>query len=221
MSADSLNGTLVMVSRDSESLFSYVVRYDSGFAPNPFHSYCTLATCKTTIRKHARINDWVVGTGSNDKAVCRGGYLVYAMRVTETLSTSEYWSDPRFECKKPRLDHNQVSLTGDNIYERIGESEWRQLDSHHSNADGGLNEDHLRRDTSVDRILISEDYLYYGGNGPKLPADFQSGGQSDLTCRGQNCRRINDAKVISCLVAWLRSACDWGEQGKPWDWIAK
>ena len=23
----------------SKSLFSYVVRYDSGFAPNPFHGY--------------------------------------------------------------------------------------------------------------------------------------------------------------------------------------
>ena len=35
---------------------SYVVRYDSGFAPNPFYEYCTLATCKPNIRKGADLS---------------------------------------------------------------------------------------------------------------------------------------------------------------------
>ncbi|HAT2715113.1 TPA: hypothetical protein I8303_003898, partial [Aeromonas hydrophila] len=76
---------------------SYVVRYDSGFAPNPFYEYCTLATCKPNIRKGADIGDWVVGSGSNDRSVRRGGYLVYAMQVTETMTFDEYGADPRFE----------------------------------------------------------------------------------------------------------------------------
>ena len=62
-------------------IHSYVVRYDSGFAPNPFYGYCTLATCKPNIRRSADIGDWVVGSGSNDRTVRRGGRLVYAMRV--------------------------------------------------------------------------------------------------------------------------------------------
>jgi len=82
-------------------IHSYVVRYDSGFAPNPFYSYCTLATCKPSIRKGANIGDWVVGSGSNDRSVRRGGYLVYAMRVTEAMAFDEYSRDPRFESKKP------------------------------------------------------------------------------------------------------------------------
>ena len=45
-------------------LYSYVVRYDIGFAPNPFHGWCTLATCKQDIRIKARVDDWTVGTGS-------------------------------------------------------------------------------------------------------------------------------------------------------------
>ena len=81
-------------------IHSYVVRYDSGFAPNPFYGYCTLATCKPSIRKGADIGDWVVGSGSNDRNIRRGGHLVHAMRITEILTFDEYGVDPRFESKK-------------------------------------------------------------------------------------------------------------------------
>ncbi len=60
-------------------IYSYVVRYDSGFAPNPFYGYCTLATCKPDIRRGAEVGDWVVGSGSNDRSIRRGGHLVYAI----------------------------------------------------------------------------------------------------------------------------------------------
>lgn len=43
------------------NVFIYVVDRDFGFAPNPFHGYCTLATCKPGIRKSAAMGDWVVG----------------------------------------------------------------------------------------------------------------------------------------------------------------
>lgn len=42
-------------------LYSYVVARDFGFAPNPFHGYCTLATCKPDIRATASVGDWVIG----------------------------------------------------------------------------------------------------------------------------------------------------------------
>lgn len=35
----------------ADVLFSYIVRWDHGFAPNPFHGICSLATCKPGIRK--------------------------------------------------------------------------------------------------------------------------------------------------------------------------
>ena len=95
---------------------SYVVRYDSGFAPNPFYEYCTLATCKPNIRKGADIGDWVVGSGSNDRSVRRGGYLVYAMQVTETMTFDEFGADPRFESKKPYRNGSRKQSCGDNIY---------------------------------------------------------------------------------------------------------
>lgn len=81
-------------------IYSYVVRYDSGFAPNPFYSYCTLATCKPSIRRSANVGDWVVGSGSNSRSVRRGGHLVYAMRVTDAMTFDQYSIDPRFESKE-------------------------------------------------------------------------------------------------------------------------
>ena len=76
-------------------IYSYVVRYDSGFAPNPFGKYCTLATCKPRIRKKAQIGDWVIGTGSVENV--GNNKLMYAMKVKEIKSFEQYWKDNRFE----------------------------------------------------------------------------------------------------------------------------
>ena len=85
-------------------LYSYVVATDCGFAPNPFYDFCTLATCKPDIRERATVGDWVIGTGSGAKEKQRNGYLVFAMRVTETMSFDEYWKDIRFCNKRPDTD---------------------------------------------------------------------------------------------------------------------
>jgi len=203
------------------SLFSYVVRYDSGFAPNPFHGCCTLATCKPEIRKQASVGDWVVGTGSADAKIRRGGHLVHAMKVTAVLSTRCYWHDPRFEAKKPNQYHSWVSASGDNIYEPLGPLQWRQLDSYHSQPDGTPNQHHVRRDTRVERVLVSEDYVYFGGQGPKVPEQFQRGANMGLVHAGPGYRRIHEDNVIDSFEGWVRSLGVTGYQGRPWDWLQR
>ena len=203
------------------SLFSYIVRYDSGFAPNPFHGYCTLATCKPQIRDRAQIDDWLVGTGSNAKSIRRGGYLVYAMRVTEILSTEEYWADLRFKDKKPNMYHNWIAASGDNIYELLDTGQWQQLGSYHSQTDGSPNHDHIERDTGVQRILISDDFVYFGGEGPKLPAQFLDGGEANLVRSIRNYQRVRDEATIDEFEDWIRSLAVHGYQGKPWDWVKR
>ncbi len=200
------------------SLFSYVVRYDSGFAPNPFHRCCTLATCKPGIRKQAAVGDWVVGTGSAGAKVRRSGYLVYAMKVTEVLSTRCYWHDPRFEAKKPNQYHSWVAASGDNIYEPLGPSRWRQLDSYHSQRDGSPHPRHVHKDTSVERVLVSEDYVYFGGEGPELPARFRAGGEMNLLRARRSYQRVREDNVIDSFEGWVRSLGVSGYQGRPWDW---
>ncbi len=207
--------------RHSRSLFSYVVRYDSGFAPNPFHGYCTLATCKPGVRKQARVGDWVVGTASGGAAVRRRGHLVYAMQVTEILTTAQYWSDPRFRCKRPDLCHNWVAASGDNIYAPTEHGGWQQLDSYHSEKDGRPNPNHVKRDTSVERVLVSDNYVYYGGEGPKLSKRFLSGEAMDLLRGPRNYQREREEEVIASFEEWLGSQGVRGYQGKPWDWVRR
>ncbi|MAZ10985.1 MULTISPECIES: hypothetical protein [unclassified Limnobacter] len=201
-------------------IHSYVVRYDSGFAPNPFYSYCTLATCKPPIRKSAEIGDWVVGSGSSGRGVRRGGFLVYAMRVTEILTFDEYGRDPRFESKKPYRNGSRKQSCGDNIYFRTGEGEaWQQRDSFHSRPDGSLNPDHVARDTGTNRVLISNDFVYFGGQGPKLPGELRDRRGRHICKAGIGLTTFDDARLLTDFVYWIRGLGVSGYQGAPFEWL--
>jgi Nucleotide modification associated domain 2 len=199
-------------------LHSYVVARDFGFAPNPFFGVCTLATCKPRIRSVAELGDWVVGTGSKKRK--REKYLVYAMRVTGTMTFSNYWNDPRFQVKKPNLRGSKKQAFGDNIYlwnskKRV----WCQANSHHSLTDGSPNESNVRADTGTDRMLISDDFVYWGGSGPKIPARFLDYGREHITlCVGRNHKNNFPEKFVEEFVAWIRSKGETGYVGEPLDW---
>jgi hypothetical protein len=138
-------------------LYSYIVKHDTGFSPNPFHGYCTLACCKPAIRRTAKKGDWVVGlTPKKD-----GNRIVYLMRVDESPKTyAEYWQDKRFIAKRPRDDDGVLAKCGDNIYEPQG-SGYRQLQSMHSN-EVLENLENKAHDLRGEFVLISETFAYYG-----------------------------------------------------------
>ena len=199
-------------------LHSYVVRYDSGFAPNPFYGFCTLATCKPDIRKFAQVGDWVVGTGSADKKVQLGGFLIYAMKVTEILNRLEYWEDQRFQRKQANLRGSKKHACGDNIYFWNEEEEcWSQLDSFHSQKDGTTNKNHLKRDTSVDRILVSDDFVYFGGSGPQIPLELRKCNGDDLCKSGRGRRVFEDSEIVQKSIAWIQSLGMAGFVSAPFD----
>ncbi|MGX8008381.1 Nmad2 family putative nucleotide modification protein [Mesorhizobium sp. ORM8.1] len=203
------------------SLHSYVVRYDSGFAPNPFYGFCTLATCKPDIRQHASIGDWVVGCGSGDKSVRREGQMVYAMLVTETLTFDEYDSDLRFSRKKPYRTGSRKQSCGDNIYSRTTlPGPWAQRDSFHSLPDGTTNPKHVTRDTGVNRVLVSDKFVYYGGNGPKIPQTLRDAGGRHMVHTGRGRSRFDDVSLEEDFKTWLQSLGDWGYQGPPFEWLS-
>ena len=95
-------------------IYMYVVDRDFGFAPNPFHGYCTLATCKPKIRNSAEVKDWVIGMGGS--RLNATGQCIFAMRVTEKITFNEYWTNPKFLDKKPIRNGSQKIMVGDNIY---------------------------------------------------------------------------------------------------------
>lgn len=151
--------------------FFYVVARDFGFAPNPFHGTCTLATCKPTIRRVASVGDWIFGIGG--RRLKAAGRLIFAMEVAETMTFNEYWEDPRFRAKRPVRNGSRKMLLGDNIYHSDPESgPWIQEDSHHSRPDGTPNPDNVTHDTQTDRVLVGFPFYYFGRGAPVIPPDL-------------------------------------------------
>jgi len=188
-----------MGERRGVSVFVYVVARDFGFAPNPFHGVCSLACCKPRIRSVAQVGDWVFGLAGSELA--KPGHCVFGMCVSETLSFDEYWLDPRFEVKKPRRNGSRVMMLGDNIYHRPDEaSEWEQEDSHHSRPDGMPDASNIATDTQTNRVLISEEFRYFGASAPLVPNDvLQEIGYS----QGRNHRRF-EASAAQPLLSWYK-----------------
>ena len=197
-------------------MYSYVVRYDIGFAPNPFHGWCTLATCKQDIRPRAQVGDWIVGTGSKPSGL--SDRLVYAMQVEEVLGFDAYWADPRFERKRPNLAGSRKYLYGDNIYHRGPDGQWIQENSRHSHDDGSPNPGHIDRDTKADAVLASRRFVYYGATGPVIPEHLRRGYGMDLV-HGAPSYRVNfPAEMKDAVVNWITQDLDGGLQGDPRDW---
>ena len=116
------------------------------------------------------IGDWIFGTGSAN--VSFQNYLIFAMKVTEKLTFNGYWEDPRFNTKKPIMNGCSLKkMYGDNIYCHDGK-EWHQADSHHSLKDGKVNTYNLKRDTSVDAVLVSDDFYYFGKSAIKIHSRY-------------------------------------------------
>lgn len=202
-------------------LYSYVVARDYGFAPNPFYGVCTLATCKPRIRSAAEIGDWVLGTGSKTRV--REKRVVYAMRVTETMTFTGYWNDSRFQKKKPNLRGSKKQAFGDNIYFKNPKTgKWRQENSHHSHADGTINRANVATDTQVDKVLVSTDFVYWGGSGPEIPKKFLTyGPNQESICVGRNHKINFPPGLVKEFTAWIRSLYEKGHQGycgEPLDW---
>jgi len=142
-------------------LYSYIITDDTGFSPNPFHGYCTLACCKPAIRRTAKKDDWVVSLTPKED----GNRIVYLMRVDESPKTyREYWHDKRFKAKRPRYDDGVLLKCGDNIYEPLG-SGYRQLRSMHNPAD-------MAHDLGGKYVLISETFAYFGSQPHELPHEL-------------------------------------------------
>lgn len=195
-------------------LFSYIVAHDYGFAPNPFFGYCTLATCKPQIRGKAAVGDWIMGTGAKGKYDLAGN-LIYAMRVDEILDFNGYWSDQRFACKRPLLNGSLKQLYGDNIY-HYKRGRWIQMDSHHSLQNGMPNMKNIARDTSADRMLVSQRFVYFGNAAVSIPKCFRPYKKTneDLCCLRQG-HRILSEDVAVAFVNWLEKFDRWGLQGMP------
>lgn len=189
---------VVLLIVDMQNVYLYVVDRDLGFAPNPFHGVCTLATCKPRIRNSAKIGDWVFGIGGN--RLKAKGRCVFAMKITSKMTFNEYWENPEFSDKKPVRNGSKTMLLGDNIYFYETENDlWKQAHSHHSHPDGSLNEHNKNRDTQSLNVLLSKHFYYFGSSAPLIPIDILTNIGYE---NGINHRRY-DYNVASKLIEWI------------------
>lgn len=198
------------------TLYTYVVRWDHGFAPNPFGGICTLATCKPMIRKKAEEGDWVVGTGSAEKKNAAGekyqGRAIFLMQVSKIITFDDYWADPAYLGKRPVMNGSLRQRFGDNIYHRE-DGQWVQADSRHS-WNGQANDVNLRRDTgTTDNVLIGTEFTYWGREAPAIPPRFSS-----FIIKRPGEGEITDTNAIREFVAWAHSLGGSGRVADPLDW---
>lgn len=185
-----------MLIEPNSQLYTYAITRDFGFAPNPFHGICTLATCKPDIRKKAKIGDWIMGVGGSSIPTVKRKCILL-MKVSEKMSFQEYWDDNRFTLKKSIRNGSDVQLLGDNIYHKDEDGNWIQENSHHSMSDGTPNLDNLKRDTGkTDQVLISHFFLYFGNQAQTVNLDSIGYGrirnykQIDLSTSEEACNLI-------------------------------
>jgi len=144
----------------------YKMTDDIGFAPNPFHGYLTLATCKPYIRLSAKVGEWICGFTSATLSGDSVGKekLVYAMRVDEKLTFDEYYLDPRFQAKKPRSGRGCLYLIGDNLYfnnKRVERSPFHK------------GKEERIEDLKGKYVLVSTYFWYFGKNAAEVPGEVK------------------------------------------------
>jgi hypothetical protein len=182
-------------------IYMYVVDRDFGFAPNPFHGYCTLATCKPRIRNKAEVKDWVIGMGGSRLRAT--GRCIFAMCITEKLTFNKYWEDSIYLDKKPIRNGSRKMMVGDNIYQFDAvKNVWYQANSHHSNADGSINPHNLRTDTKSDKVLISQHFFYFGRETILIPSDLLDG----IRYKNPRDYRVFEYKMAGGLIEWLQKS---------------
>lgn len=187
-------------------VYSYIVKNDAGFSPNPFHGLCTLACCKPKIRKGAHVGDVIVGMST------KGEKLIYAMKVSRAITFEDYWSDQQYSVKRPAWESARaIDRSGDNIYEPTAIGAFRQLPSCHSHPDGSENLKTKVKDLSGNQVLVAKRFAYYGQSGPAIPPRL-----GFLTIgRGHRCNFTS--KQVLEVERWFDSLPQ-GNHGQPKIW---
>lgn len=123
--------------------YNYILEHDTGYAPNPFFNYLTLAACKPCLENKGSIRKlitkesldkgpvWVFANGGTNllledyeyrngnllkiQSNCTSYHrLVYAFKICEVLNFENYYKDPRFKRKQRINSKTQIETYGDN-----------------------------------------------------------------------------------------------------------
>lgn len=182
-------------------LYTYIVTIDSGLAPNPFWDWCTLAVCTPNHQGSAvKPGDWLAGFSPKDT----GYKFIYAMEVDECIHMNDYFNDPRFQAKKPRIIGSWKQRCGDNFYSQNSYGVWIQ---HPNPFHGGM----LSTDTRNPYVFVAREFWYLGKARVETPNEFH-------VMIGGRGARVNHPKGLpEKFKAWVRSTFSTGVADRPLD----
>jgi hypothetical protein len=181
-------------------LYSYIIPVDDGAAPNPFGGVCTLTICKPAIRRKATEGCWIIGTGSKNSRLRDGHvhdfskYLVYAMRVTSSMSLSDYdkYCHENLKIKIPLWDSKKFEKRmGDCLYDYSNGTPPSQRDGTH-----GV--DNIPTDLRGKNALLSQHFYYFGSKPVPIPKELYG-----IIHTTQNCKLIRDQSIVSMFETWI------------------
>ena len=178
----------------THKIFSYVLRYDDGAAPNPYWDVCTLAICKPGIRKKAEIGDWILGTGNKKFGNDR---VVYAMKVSRKKLLKEYdeYCKINLKNKIPKWDSKNFKLrVGDCVYDYSEGDEPKLRKSVHD-------ERNKKRDLSGQYVLMSDHFYYFGNNQARqfqIPEELK-----EIIKKNQGYKKIEKLDLIESFEIWI------------------
>lgn len=168
------------------NLYCYKMTWDTEFAPNPYHGFLTLATCKPVIRRCSQEGDWISGWPSkvmhdkDHKVVTFSSQqqLLYLAKIDKKLTFEEYWA--QYPEKRPSVDGKPLTIKrkgcggkkeeviantdcGDNIYEPIKSNvDWRNPNHFNQIKNSNHNEEDKKHDLSGHYVLICKEFYYFG-----------------------------------------------------------
>lgn len=192
-------------------LYSYKLKHDSGFAPNPFHGTCTLATCKPQIRESKRIGDWIAGFTSRFLTGDPVGSerLIYLMQVSEKLPLGDYYLDPRFNEKIPVLHSDHcIRVVGDNIY-RWQNGDLVQIPNRSHTPEEAA------KDIRGQFALISSRFYFFGSEPLIIPGKLRPSVPQGQSGQGA---RTHDQGQTEAFLNHVTSGFSPGVHARPTDW---
>jgi len=128
------------------------------------------------------------------------------MKVLELIHFNDYFTDPKFQRKKPLMTGTWRQRCGDYIYWQDGD-DWCQLVSpyHYSKKD-------LRKDTKHPYALVSKHFYYFGNVAIQIPKQFDS-----LVWKKQGCKFDHNVTTVNNFLEWLDKTKSSGRHGEPID----
>ncbi|MFC5647529.1 hypothetical protein [Kitasatospora cinereorecta] len=67
-------------------------------------------------------------------------------------------------------------------------------------------------------MLISEDFVYYGGYGPQIPVDLADANGRPVCKQGIGRNVFDDPNLVVEFEHWIRSLGETGYQNAPYEW---